>query len=91
MLVIANHTQLMDGGKVLQGCYIVAKSDLTGLINHHGLDGVGTSEDVDEIVGEHRDGAEDHGHTLSLTGAPLEFAGGDDVLEELPVEMLMPA
>lgn len=91
MLVIPNHAQFINGGKVLEGCYIAAKGDLTGLINHNYLDWVDTGEDVQEWMGEHRKGAEKDRDPWRLTTCPLEFTRRDDVLDDAFIEVLMPA
>lgn len=90
LLVIPNHAQFIDGGIVLQGCYIAAKGDLTGFINHKYLDWVDTGEDVQEWMGEHGKGAEKDRDLWRSTTCPLEFTRSDDILDDALIEVLMP-
>ena len=86
MLIITNHADFVDGvGKCIEGCYIVAKGDLTGLINNHDLDRVRSGEFVDQSVGKHRKGAKHDWNILETFDLAFEFSGGDDILVDILV------
>ena len=90
MLVISNHTDLVDARKLEERDHIVKVGDLTSFINDKGGDGVHLSEDMKTRVGEHRQGAENDWDPLDPRASSFVLIGADDVLVDRCVEMVMP-